>query len=186
MNASQRSWMETMNYIASDPGRPAILIVLAQNNGAPLDEYNLATRAGMFHQQLSGQAVETAIMVKHIIDLGNEGFITRAEDGYKWEMTPLGILVSRQWVPGNIEPETDEPLTTEQIREWRDRIIKMMDYDVGLAEEAGVPKDQWLMTQSQRLTELVVLNKVLGEQEIPEWLRKMRDEGVISSDDLSA
>lgn len=182
MDAPTRSWMETMNYVAADPGRPAVLIVLAQNNGAPLDEYNLATGAGMFHQQLAGTAVETSIMVKHIIDLGEEGFLRRAEDGFKWEMTPLGILVSRQWVPGNIEPETEDPLDESQIREWRDKIIQMMDYDAGLAEEAGIPSDQWLMTQSQRLTELVVLNKVLGEQEIPQWLRKMREEGIMGGD----
>lgn len=182
MTSESRSWMEVMSYIAAEPARPAILIVLAQNNGAPLDEYNLASRAALLHQSLAGQPVEMAVMVKHIIDLGEQGFIERAEDGYRWQMTPLGVLTSRQWVPGEIEPESNEPLSHDEVRAWRDRILQFMDHDVELAEQAGIPREEWLMTQSRRLTELVVLNKVLGEQEIPNWLRQMREEGVDPND----
>lgn len=185
MSSDRRSWMETMNYIASEPGRPLILIVLAQNNGASLDEMNLATSAGMLHQQVTGHVVETAIMVKHIIDLSNEGYIERDEGGFKWRMTPLGTLVSRQWVPGEIEPEGTEPLSPDEIRAWRDRVLKMMEFDAELAEQAQVPPEELLLTQSRRLYELHILNRVLGDQEIPDWLREMRDASGMF-DDLQA
>lgn len=185
MASDRRSWMETMNYIASEPGRPLILIVLAQNNGASLDEMNLAASAGMLHQQVTGHVVETAIMVKHIIDLSNGGFIERDEGGFKWQMTPLGTLVSRQWVPGEIEPEGFEPLSPDEIRGWRDRVLQMMELDADLAKQANIPPEELLLTQSRRLTELHILNRVLGDQEIPDWLKELRDAGLMP-DDLQA
>lgn len=182
MTSESRSWMETMSYVAAEPARPAILIVLAQNDGAPLDEVNLATSAGFLHQSLTGQAVETAVMVKHITDLGKEGFIERSEDGYRWQMTALGKLTSRQWVPGEIEPASEGQLSHDEVRAWRDRILQDMDHDVELAQQAGIPREEWMMTQSRRLTELMVLNRVLGEQELPAWMRQLQDEGIDPAD----
>ncbi len=167
--------METMSWFTENPYRPLVLIILAQNNGAPLDEMNLAGRAGLMHQQVTGEAIETALMIKQIIDLEQEGFIQRASDGFRWEMTDLGILVSRQWVPGDIEPLQTGPLESADIRAWRDRIIQSMDYDAELAERAAIGQEEWLLTQSQRLVEMHVLNRVLGEQKMPEWLIEMRD-----------
>ncbi len=170
-------WMETMAWFTSNQFRPLVLIVLAQNNGAPLDEMNVAGRAGLLHQQMTGDVVETAIMVKQIIDLEEAGYIQRASDGFRWEMTDLGTLVSRQWLPGDIEPQTGDALSPEEIRTWRDRVITFMEHDAELAERAGIATDEWIMTQSQRLVEMHVLNRVLGEQRMPQWLTDMREAG---------
>jgi hypothetical protein len=166
--------METMAWFTASPFRPLVLIVLAQNNGAPLDEMNLAGRAGLLHQQMTGQAVETAVLIKEIIDLEQQGYIQRAADGFRWEMTDLGVLVSRQWVAGDIEPRGSGALDQGEVRGWRDRVIAVMEHDAELAERAGIERDEWLMTQSQRLVEMHVLNRVLGEERMPSWLQKMR------------
>lgn len=168
------SWMEVMTWFTANPYRPLVLIVLAQNNGQPLDEMNLASRAGLMHQQMTGQVVETAVMIKQVVDLDEGGYIERAEDGFRWQMTDLGILVSRQWAAGEVEPRETGPLEQEAVRGWRDRVITFMDHDARLAESAGIERNEWLMTQSQRLVEMHVLNRVLGEEEMPEWLKDMR------------
>jgi hypothetical protein len=168
--------METMAWFTSNQFRPLILISLAQNNGAPLDEMNLAGRAGLLHQQMTGNVVETAVMIKQVIDLEEAGYIQRAPDGFRWEMTDLGTLVSRQWLPGDIEPESAEALKPEEVRLWRDRVITFMEHDAELANRAGISRDEWVMTQSQRLVEMHVLNRVLGEQRMPQWLMEMREE----------
>jgi hypothetical protein len=174
---STRTWMDIMAWFAGDPGRPLVLIVLAQNNGASLDEMSLAGRAGLLHQQMTGEVVETALMVKHIIDLESGGFIERDAGGFRWQMTSLGVLVSRQWVAGDVEPREQGALAESEIRAWRDRIITVMDHDAQIAEEAGVDRNEWVLTQSQRLVEMHVLNRVLGEHKMPEWLNLMRAEG---------
>jgi hypothetical protein len=168
------SWMEVMGWFTSNPYRPLVLIVLAQNNGQPLDEMNVAGRAGLIHQQMTGEVVETAVLIKQIVDLGENGYIERANDGFRWQMTNLGVLVSRQWVPGDIEPPGTEALGENDISAWRDRIITFMDHDANLAESAGIEQSDWFMTQSQRLVEMHVLNRVLGETRMPDWLIKMR------------
>ena len=179
------SWMEVMTWFTANPYRPLVLIVLAQNNGEPLDEMNLASRAGMMNQQMTGQVVETAVMIKQVTDLEEGGYIERAPDGFRWQMTDLGILVSRQWAPGEVEPLEAGPLDQDAVRAWRDRVITFMDHDAGLAESAGLDRSEWLMTQSQRLVEMHVLNRVLGEEEMPEWLKGMRAGGIEESDDES-
>lgn len=166
--------MEIMGWFTSNPYRPLVLIVLAQNNGEPLDEMNIASRAGLMNQHMTGEVVETAVMIKQINDLEERGFIERANDGFRWVMTDLGVLVSRQWVPGDIEPREDGPLSEQATRAWRDRVITFMDHDAKLAETAGLDQGEWLMTQSQRLVEMHVLNRVLGEEKMPEWLANMR------------
>lgn len=168
------SWMEVMTWFTGNPYRPLVVIVLAQNNGEPLDEMNLASRAGLMNQQMTGEAVETAVMMKQIVDLDEHGYIKRADDGFRWELTDLGILVSRQWAPGEVEPREPGPLDQSAVRAWRDRVISFMDHDAKLAESAGIDRSEWLMTQSQRLVEMHVLNRVVGEEEMPEWLKEMR------------
>lgn len=171
-------WMETMAWFNENQYRPLVLIVLAQANGAPMDEITLASQAGLLHQRVTGQPVETAIMIKQIIDLEQGGYLRRASDGFRWEMTELGTLVSRQWAGLDIEPRTEGPLDHDEVRAWRDRIIEVMEFDAELAERAGIQRDEWLLTQSQRLVEMHVLNRVLGEQRMPKWLEKMRAEGL--------
>lgn len=171
---AEQSWMEIMGWFTSSPYRPLVLIILAQNNGEPLDEMNLASRAGIMNQHMTGEAVETAVMIKQVNDLEEHGFIERAGDGFRWQMTDMGVLVSRQWVPGDIEPRGNEALGEQEVREWRDRVITFMDHDAQLAESAGIEQGEWIMTQSQRLVEMHVLNRVLGEEKMPEWLMNMR------------
>lgn len=177
MAVSARTWMDIMTWFTADPGRPLAMIVLAQHDGAALDEMNLASQAGLLHQQITGEAIETARMLKYIVDLEREGFIERDEGGFRWQMTKLGVLVSRQWVGGNIEPSVQGALPESEVRAWRDRIIAVMDHDAQLAEEAGIERTEWILTQSQRLVEMHVLNRVLGEQKMPDWLETMRAEG---------
>ncbi|MEZ4569398.1 MAG: hypothetical protein R2849_03560 [Thermomicrobiales bacterium] len=45
-----------------------------------------------------------------------------------------------------------------------------MDADAKLAEEAGVDQQEWFMSQSQRMIEMHVLNRILGEDKLPDWL----------------
>jgi len=171
-------WMETMAWFSESQYRPLVLIVLAQANGAPMDELALASQAGLLHQQVTGRPVETAIMIKQIVDLEERGYIRRASDGFRWEMTELGTLVSRQWAGLDIEPRTEGPLDHDEVRAWRDRVIEVMEHEAGLAEQAGISRDEWVLTQSQRLVEMHVLNRVLGEQRMPKWLVEMREQGL--------
>jgi len=171
---AQLNWIQIMNWLMDSPHRPLVLIVLAQNNGQPLDEINLAARAGLLNQQVTGEVVETAVMVKQVLDLEAEGYVEHASDGFRWQMTDLGMLASRQWAPGEIGPQVAGPLEAAEIRGWRDRVIEVMDHDAKLAEKVGIDKQEWIMTQSQRLVELQVLNRVLGEESLPEWLVRMR------------
>ena len=171
---SAGSWMQTMAWFTESPYRPLVLIVLAQNNGAPLDEMNLASRAGLLNQQMTGDIVETAVMIKQVTDLEAGGYIARADDGFRWQMTSLGILVSRQWVGGDVEPREEGPLDHDAVRAWRDRVIQFMDHDAQLAAEAGIDQSEWVMTQSQRLVEMHILNRVVGEEKMPDWLVNMR------------
>jgi hypothetical protein len=176
------SWMEVMTWFTANPYRPLVVIVLAQNNGEPLDEMNLASRAGLMNQQMTGETVETAVMIKQVVDLDEGGYIKRADDGFRWELTDLGILVSRQWAPGDVEPRESGPLDQAAVRAWRDRVITFMDHDAKLAKSAELDRSEWLMTQSQRLVEMHVLNRVLGEEKMPEWLEEMRAGSVDASD----
>lgn len=170
-------WMESMAWFAESPFRPLVLIALAQSNGAPVDEISLASQAGLLHQQVAGQPVETAVMIKQIIDLEERGYIQRASDGFRWEMTDLGMLISRQWAGLDIEPRTVGALDQDDVRAWRDRVITVMEHEAELAERAGIERDEWVMTQSQRLVEMHVLNRVLGEQRMPNWLQELRERG---------
>lgn len=164
--------MEIMSWITESPFRPLVLIVLAQEHDTPVDEFNIARQVGMIHQQMSGETVETAVIVKQVRDLEREGYVELAQDGFKWQLTDLGLIVSRQWAPGNYEPEEEGPLGFNAIRVWRDRIVAAIDADVRIAREAGIDGSEWLMTQSQRLVEMHVLNRVLGEQKAPDSLIK--------------
>lgn len=168
------SWMETTSYVAENPARAAILITLAQV-GQTMDEGSLAQMAGMLHQQVAGHPIETALIFKHINDLSEKGLLVRDSSGFRWEMSPLGALVSRQWAPGSAEPPGSEPLDMGSIRTWRDRMIELLDFDYGLAEEAGITREELLAAQSNRLSELRVLNRILGEDKFPRWLADWRE-----------
>lgn len=165
-----------MNYIASEPGRTSVLIVLAQQAGTPIDEQQLASNASILHQNLTGQAIEMAVALKHVRDLGQQGYLERAEDGLRWKMSPLGTLVSQQWIPAHVEPPGQDALDESEVRGWRDRVLGQMEQDVELARQAGFPQEEWLLTQNQRMTELVVLNRVLGEQKMPSWFEELQQQ----------
>lgn len=172
MAKERRSWMEAAAWAASDPGRVATLVVLAQT-GQALDEVSLAQNAGLVHQRITGQPVETALLVKHVRDLAERELLARDDSGFRWALTPLGTLVSRQWAPGAIEPPGDEPLDIGAVRVWRDRLVAQLNEDAALGEQAGIAPEELLAGQSARLAELRVLNRVLGEESLPAWLRAM-------------
>ncbi len=162
-----------MSFVGEQPGRPAVLIALAQRQGEGLNEQELAAGTSILFQNLTGQPIEMAIALKHIMELRDEGYIEQDESGVKWRMTPLGTVVSRQWAPVPTEPEGEEKLSEDEIRAWRDRTLTVMQDDAKLAASAGFPQEQWLMMQSQRLNELLVLNRVLGERVLPDWLERI-------------
>ena len=168
------SWMETTSYVAENPARAAILITLAQA-GRALDEGTLAQMTGMLHQQVAGHPVETAIILRHVHDLDEKGLLQRDDSGFRWEMTSLGALVSRQWAPGSAEPQGQDALDADQIRTWRDRMVELLDFDAGLADEVGLGREELLAAQSNQLAELRVLNRVLGEERFPAWLGEWRE-----------
>ena len=174
MSWGMGSWMETTSYVAENPARAAILITLAQV-GQTMDEGSLSQMAGMLHQQVAGHPIETALILKHINDLSEKGLLVRDDSGFRWEMTPMGALVSRQWAPGTAEPPGSEPLETGSIRTWRDRMIELLDFDHGLSEQAGLSREELLAAQSNRLAELRVLNRILGEDVYPRWLSEWRE-----------
>ena len=89
-------------------------------------------------------------------------------------MTALGILASRQWVPGDVEPPGTDELSIEDVRIWRDRVVMLLDHDAELAEQAEIQREELIAIQSPRLAELHILNRVLGEQAMPNWLMAMR------------
>ena len=173
MSWSMGSWMETTSYVAAEPARAAILIALAQS-GQTLDEVSLAQLSGMLHQQVAGYPIETALILKHLKDLADKGLLQRDDSGIRWEMTPLGALVSRQWAPGAAEPPGTEPLQADEIRAWRDRMIELLDFDATLADQAGISREELLAAQSSRLSELRVLNRILGDETFPQWLEDWR------------
>lgn len=170
MSSEARSWFETMAWIGGDPGRAAALIALAQFGDEPQPELTLATSSGLIHQQLTGQPVETAAMLKHVFDLGARGLFERDASGFKWQLTSLGRLVSRQWISPRVEPDAQGPLSIDEVRGWRDLLCAALDDDARLADEAGLGGEELLAFQGGRLTELNVLNRVLGEQRLPEWM----------------
>lgn len=166
------SWMETAGYVASDPARVAVLVSMAQADRA-LDEMTLAQGAGLLYQRITGQVLETVVLIKYITDLAGAGLLVRDDSGFRWVTTPLGTLVSRQWAPGMVEPPGDEPLGTDDVRAWRDRLIAQLEDDASLARQAEIELDEVLAGQAARLAELRVLNRVLGEEELPGWLWAM-------------
>jgi hypothetical protein len=174
MSWGMGSWMETTRYVAENPARAAILISLAQS-GRTLDEGTLAQMAGMLHQQVAGQPIETALILNHINELSEKGLLKRDDSGFRWDLTSLGALVSRQWAPGNAEPPGDDPLDLNQVRTWRDRMIELLEFDAGLADDAGLSKEELLAAQSNQLAELRVLNRILGEDRLPDWLGEWRE-----------
>ncbi len=115
MSSEVGTWIETTTYVAENPARVALLITLAQS-GRALDESTLAQMAGILHQQVAGHPIETALLVRHIIELGEKGLLQRDASGFRWEMTPIGSLVSRQWAPPSAEPGGSQPLEPHQIR----------------------------------------------------------------------
>jgi hypothetical protein len=169
------SWIETVGFIASDPGKVAVIITLAQSD-RPLEELAIAQTAGMLHQRITGQPVETAVLLKHTRDLSERGLIERDESGFRWRMTPLGTLVSRQWATGALEPPGAAPLATDEVRGWRDRLVAQMEEDAALGEQAGIAPEELLPGQGPRLAELRVLNRVLGEERLPAWLRALAEQ----------
>lgn len=173
MTSGMGSWMETTSYVAAESARAAILITLAQV-GHSMDEGALAQMAGMLHQQVAGQPIETALVLKHIHDLDDRELLQRDESGYRWEMTALGSLVSRQWAPGMAEPQGNDTLGMDEIKAWRERMIKLLDFDATLIDEAGIGREELLAAQSTRLSELRVLNRILGEDKMPKWLEDWR------------
>jgi hypothetical protein len=166
------SWVEKATYAAADPGRVAVLVAIAQAPGA-IDELTLSSAAGMLYQRIAGQPVETARILAYINDLAANEMLRRDESGFRWELTALGTLVSRQWAPGVVEPPGDSPLNTDEVRAWRDRLVAQLDDDATLGEEAGIGPEELLAGQGTRLAELRVLNRILGEEALPDWLREI-------------
>jgi hypothetical protein len=174
MSWGMGSWMETTSYVAEEPARAAVLIALAQS-GQTLDEVSLAQFAGMLHQQVAGYPIETAVILKHVKDLADKGLLKHDESGLRWDMTALGALVSRQWAPGTAEPLGTDSLDTDEIYGWRERMVKLLDFDATLADEAGIGREELLAAQSSRLSELRVLNRILGDETFPQWLDDWRN-----------
>ena len=170
------SWMESVGYIASEPARVAVMVALAQSE-RPLEEMSIAQMAGMLHQRITGAPLETAVLMRHIRELAERDLLERDESGFRWQMTPLGILVSRQWASGTLEPDGVVPLEQDEVRAWRDRLIAQMEEDAGLADDAEIAREELLAGQGPRLAELRVLNRVLGEDTLPAWLREMAGGG---------
>lgn len=166
------SWMESVGYIASEPARVAVMVALVQSD-RPLEEMSIAQVAGLLHQRITGSPLETAVLMRHIRELAERDLLERDESGFRWRMTPLGALVSRQWASGALEPPGNAALAPAEVRAWRDRLIDQMERDAGLAEEAGIEREELLAGQGPRLAELRVLNRVLGEDRLPGWLREM-------------
>jgi hypothetical protein len=89
--------------------------------------------------------------------------------------------VSRQWISARVDPDVDGALSLDEVRGWRDRLCAALDDDARLADEAGVGREELLAFQGGRLTELNVLNRVLGEQRLPDWMATFEE-----LDDLDA
>jgi len=176
------SWMESVGYIGSEPARVAVMVSLAQA-GRPLEEMSIAQIAGMLHQRLTGSPLETAVLLRHIRDLADRDLLERDESGFRWQMTALGTLVSRQWSTGTLEPEGTSKLTDDEIRDWRDRLISQMEEDADLADVAEIDSEELLAGQGPRLAELRVLNRVLGENRLPDWLQELAQGGAIDIDE---
>ena len=170
------SWMESVGYIASEPARVAVMVALAQSE-RPLEEMSIAQVAGLLHQRITGTPLETAVLMRHIRDLAERDLLERDDSGFRWQMTPLGVLVSRQWASGTLEPEGTAPLSDAEVRAWRDRLIGQMEDDAGLAEAAEIEREELLAGQGPRLAELRVLNRILGDDTLPTWLREMAGVG---------
>ena len=170
MGANARTWFETMAWIGADPGRAAALIGLAQFGDDPQPELTLASSASVVYQQIAGKPVETAAMLRHIFALAEHNLIERDDSGLKWRMTSLGTLVGRQWFGPRVEPNNTGPLSMDEVRQWRDRLCGLLDEDAQLAEDAGIGNEELLAFQGSRLTELNVLNRVLGEERLPDWI----------------
>lgn len=166
------SWMESTSFVAADPVRVAVIIAVSQSS-EPMDEVTLAQLAGMMVQRMTGNPVETAVVLKGIRDLSAHGLLRHDESGFRWVLTPLGTLVSRPLTQGNIEPEGQEPLSTDEIRAWRNRMLQQLEEDARLIDAAGVSREELMAVQGARLTELRVLNRILGEFELPDWLWAM-------------
>lgn len=166
------SWMESVGYIASEPARVAVMVALAQSE-RPLEEMSIAQVAGMLHQRITGTPLETAVLLRHIRELAERDLLERDDSGFRWQMTPLGILVSRQWASGTLEPEGMAPLSNDEVRAWRDRLIAQMEEDARLADTAEIEREELLAGQGPRLAELRVLNRILGQDSLPAWLREM-------------
>ena len=163
------SWVETAGFIASSPVRVSVMIALAQTERA-LDEITLAQTGGLLHRRITGQPVETAIVISQISELAKHGAIERDDSGFRWALTALGTLVSRQWAVAGREPEGEDPLNTDQIRAWRNSLVAQLEADAALADEADISVEELLAGQSSMLAELRVLNRVLGENELPDWI----------------
>ncbi len=163
------SWVETASFIASSPVRVGVMIALAQT-GQALDEITLAQTAGLLHQRITGQPIETAIVISQISELSRQGAIARDDSGFRWQLTALGTLVSRQWAVAGLEPEGDAPLDHDEVRAWRDALLDQLEEDATLAEEAGISTEELLAGQTSMLAELRVLNRVIGDERLPEWI----------------
>lgn len=163
------SWVETASFIASSPVRVGVMIALAQT-GQALDEITLAQTAGLLHQRITGQPIETAIVISRISELARQGAIARDDSGFRWQLTALGTLVSRQWAVAGLEPEGDAPLDHDEVRAWRDALLDQLEEDATLAEEAGISTEELLAGQTSMLAELRVLNRVIGDERLPEWI----------------
>ncbi len=53
---------------------------------------------------------------------------------------------------------------------WRDALVEQLEDDATLAEDAGISTEELLAGQTALLAELRVLNRVIGDDRLPEWI----------------
>jgi hypothetical protein len=166
------SWVENTGYVAGESARVAVVIALAQSQWA-LDDASLTQAAGQLHQQIAGFPLETAVLLAHVHDLAGRNLLERDPTGFRWRLTPLGQLVTGQWASGAYDPPGVDPLSQDDVRDWRDRVLVQLDADAELAERAEVSIEELAAGSALRLSELRVMNRVLGEDILPNWITRL-------------
>jgi hypothetical protein len=55
-------------------------------------------------------------------------------------------------------------------------LIELLEFDAGLADEVGLGREELLAIQSNQLSELRVLNRILADERLPSWLESLREQ----------